>query len=125
MGRTKAFDAGLRLHATVRVVAKAAMQWEATNAGDIVGGLSALGVRFSKAVSYGNGADLRAHHFLDYAAADPQTRVVTAYSDGARHGRPLFDPLSRRAAAQPPALPPPRPGPARAGRRAGGESDRR
>ena len=71
------------------------------NAGDIVGGLSALGVRFSKAVSYGNGADLRAHHFLDYAAADPQTKVVTAYIEGVRDGRLFFDALKRCAAVKP------------------------
>ena len=71
------------------------------NAGDIVGNLSALGVRFSKAVSYGNGADLRAHHFLDYAAADPQTEVVTAYIEGVRDGRLFFDALKRCAAVKP------------------------
>ncbi len=71
------------------------------NAGDIVGSLSALGVRFSKAVSYGNGADLRAHHFLDYAASDPQTEVVTAYIEGVRDGRPFFEALRRCAAVKP------------------------
>ncbi len=71
------------------------------NAGDIVGSLTALGVRFSKAVSYGNGADLRASHFLDYAAADPQSEVVTAYIEGVRDGRAFFDALRRCAAEKP------------------------
>ena len=71
------------------------------NAGDIIGTLSGRGVRFSKAVSYGNGADLRAHDFLDYAAADPQTEVVTAYIEGVRDGRAFFDALRRCAAIKP------------------------
>jgi acyl-CoA synthetase (NDP forming) len=35
------------------------------NAGDVVHGLGRRGVRFSKGISFGNGADLRAHHFFD------------------------------------------------------------
>ena len=71
------------------------------NAGAIVQGLAARGVRFSKAVSYGNGADLRAHDFLDYAASDPQTEVVTAYIEGVRDGRRFLDALRRCAAVKP------------------------
>ena len=72
-----------------------------TNASDIVSGLGARGVRFSKAISYGNGADLRAHDFLDYAAADPQTAVVTAYIEGVQDGRAFFEALKRCAAVKP------------------------
>ena len=71
------------------------------NAGDIVGGLARRGVRFSKAVSYGNGADLDAQDFLDYAAADPQTEVVTAYIEGVKNGRAVFEALKRCAAVKP------------------------
>ena len=67
------------------------------NAGEIVSGLASRGVRFSKAVSYGNGADLRAHDFLDYAAADPETDVVAAYIEGVQDGRAFFDALKRCA----------------------------
>jgi len=67
------------------------------NAGEIVHELTTRGVRFSKVVSYGNGADLRAHHFLDYAADDPETEVVAAYIEGVQDGRLFFDALKRCA----------------------------
>jgi acyl-CoA synthetase (NDP forming) len=71
------------------------------NAGEIVYGLVSRGVRFSKAISYGNGADLRAHHFLDYAAADPESKVVAAYIEGVQDGRAFFDALKRCARVKP------------------------
>ena len=71
------------------------------NAGEIVHGLVTRGVRFSKAISYGNGADLRAHDFLDYAAADPDSEVVAAYIEGVQDGRAFFDALKRCAAVKP------------------------
>jgi acyl-CoA synthetase (NDP forming) len=71
------------------------------NAGEIVGGLVSRGVRFSKAISYGNGADLRAHDFLDYAAADPESEVIAAYIEGVQDGRAFFDALKRCAAVKP------------------------
>ena len=71
------------------------------NAGDIVGGLARRGVRFSKVVSYGNGADLDAQDFFDYAAWDPQTEVVTAYIEGVKNGRAVFEAMKRCAAVKP------------------------
>ena len=52
------------------------------NAGDIIGTLARRGVRFSKAVSYGNAADIQPQDLFDYAAEDPQTEVVIAYMEG-------------------------------------------
>ena len=72
-----------------------------TNAGEIVYGLAARGVRFSKGVSYGNGADLRAHDFLDYAASDPETQIVVAYIEGVRDGRRFLAALRRCAERKP------------------------
>jgi len=71
------------------------------NAGEIIHGLVARGIRFSKAISYGNGADLRAHDFLDYAADDPDTEVVAAYIEGVQDGRAFFDALKRCARVKP------------------------
>jgi acyl-CoA synthetase (NDP forming) len=71
------------------------------NAGEIVHSLVERGIRFSKAISYGNGADLRAHDFLDYAAADPASEVVTAYIEGVQDGRAFFDALKRCARIKP------------------------
>jgi acyl-CoA synthetase (NDP forming) len=71
------------------------------NAGDIIHGLARRGVRFSKAVSFGNGADVKAHHLLDYAARDPETKVVAAYMEGVQEGRRFFEALKRCAAVKP------------------------
>jgi len=71
------------------------------NAGEIVHELTSRGIRFSKAISYGNGADLRAHDFLDYAAEDDETEVVAAYIEGVRDGRPFFEALERCARVKP------------------------
>lgn len=71
------------------------------NAGDIVHGLARRGVRFSKGVSFGNGADVKAHHLLDYAAADPQTEVIVAYMEGVQEGRQFFQALKRAARVKP------------------------
>jgi len=71
------------------------------NAGDIVHGLARRGVRFSKGVSFGNGADVKAHHLLDYAASDPQTEVVVGYMEGVQEGRQFFEALKRCAAVKP------------------------
>ena len=71
------------------------------NASGIIRSLTPRGVRFSKAVSFGNGADLKAHDFFDYAAEDPQTEVVISYLEGVENGRDLFEALKRCAAVKP------------------------
>ena len=50
-----------------------------------------LGIRFSKAVSYGNACDLNETDYLSYFGADDQTRMVGAYIEGVRDGRRLFE----------------------------------
>ena len=71
------------------------------NAGDVVHGLAKRGVRFSKAVSFGNGADIKAHHLLNYAAQDSETEVVAAYMEGVQEGRDFFQALKKCAAVKP------------------------
>ncbi|MGE3858334.1 MAG: CoA-binding protein [Dehalococcoidia bacterium] len=71
------------------------------NAGDVVQSLARRGVRFSKVVSFGNGADLRSYDFFDYAMADEQTEVVTAYIEGVQDGRRFFEAVKRCAAVKP------------------------
>ena len=71
------------------------------NASEIVRSLAARGVRFSKVVSFGNGADLKAHDFFDYAASDPETKIVISYLEGVSHGRELFESIKRCAAVKP------------------------
>jgi hypothetical protein len=67
----------------------------------VVRDLTNRGVRFSKVVSYGNGADLRAHDFLDYAAQDEESTVVAAYIEGVQDGRKFFEALQRCARVKP------------------------
>ncbi len=59
------------------------------------------GLRFAKAVSYGNGLDLNESDFLEYFAADGETAVVGAYVEGVRDGRRFLAALKRAAAAKP------------------------
>jgi acyl-CoA synthetase (NDP forming) len=55
-------------------------------------GLSAAnhGVKISKAVSFGNAAVLDASDYLDYLAADEETRIIGMYLEGVREGRRFF-----------------------------------
>jgi acyl-CoA synthetase (NDP forming) len=59
------------------------------------------GLRFSKAVSYGNGLDLTEADFLDYFAEDAESAVVGAYIEGIRDGRRFLTALKRAAARKP------------------------
>jgi acyl-CoA synthetase (NDP forming) len=59
------------------------------------------GLRFSKAVSYGNGLDLNEADFLDYFAGDSESTVVGAYIEGVRDGRRVLAALRRAARAKP------------------------
>ena len=44
------------------------------------------GVRFSKAISFGNACDLNESDFLEYLADDPKTKVIAMYIEGLRDG---------------------------------------
>jgi len=59
------------------------------------------GLRFSKAVSYGNALDLDESDFLDYFADDPETKVIGAYVEGVRDGRRFLAALKRASRKKP------------------------
>jgi acyl-CoA synthetase (NDP forming) len=59
------------------------------------------GISFSKAVSYGNAADLDETDFLDYFARDPDTRVVAAYIEGIKRSQGLLRVLKEAAEKKP------------------------
>lgn len=59
------------------------------------------GLRFAKAVSYGNGIDLSEADFLDYFARDGESAVVGAYVEGVRDGRRFLAALKRAVARKP------------------------
>ncbi len=58
------------------------------------------GVRFSKAVCYGNGSDLNETDFLEYFGQDPDTRIIALYLEGVRSHR-FFSVLKEVAARKP------------------------
>jgi acyl-CoA synthetase (NDP forming) len=60
-----------------------------------------LGIRFSKAVSYGNACGLNETDYLSYFAEDEQTRVVAAYIEGVRDGRRFVEVARKTSLAKP------------------------
>ena len=50
-----------------------------------------MGIRFSKVVSFGNGADLRETELLQYLADDPETKVISMYIEGIKDGDAFFE----------------------------------
>ncbi len=59
------------------------------------------GLFFSKAVSFGNAADLAPSDFFSYLASDPKTAVITAYIEGVPEGRRFFETLARVSRIKP------------------------
>jgi acetyltransferase len=59
------------------------------------------GIGVSKAISCGNSAQTELADYLEYFAADPETRVVLAYLEGVRDGRRFSDALRRLTARKP------------------------
>jgi acyl-CoA synthetase (NDP forming) len=59
------------------------------------------GVRFSKAVSYGNACDVDECDLLEYFIADDETKVVAAYIEGVKDGRRFRRVLRKLSALKP------------------------
>ncbi len=68
---------------------------------DIVGLAAGRGLRFSKAISYGNALDFNECDFLEYLAQDPKTSMILMYVEGVRDGRRFFDLLRRTTPVKP------------------------
>ncbi len=49
------------------------------------------GLRFNKAISYGNAIDLSVTDFLEYAISDPKTEVILLYLEGLTDGQRFFN----------------------------------
>ena len=62
---------------------------------------SLRGVFFSKAVSYGNAADLNECDLLEYFTHDPETSIIACYIEGIRGGLRFFEVLSQAASVKP------------------------
>jgi len=71
------------------------------NAIYIVRAAGCRGVRFSKAVSYGNSLDIDAAELLEYFAEDDETRVISAYIEGMKDGQRFYQALKKACSAKP------------------------
>lgn len=60
-----------------------------------------MGIRFSKMVSFGNGADLREAELLHYLASDPETKVITMYIEGIKDGEAFFREMKAATSQKP------------------------
>jgi len=60
-----------------------------------------LGIRYSKAISFGNARDLNEADFFEYLADDPETRIITAYLEGVKQGRRFLDVVRRACRIKP------------------------
>ncbi len=69
--------------------------------GQIVGMATQKGIRFSKAISYGNALDFNECDYLEYFTQDPETKMILMYIEGVRDGRRFFRSLRKAAAAKP------------------------
>jgi len=69
--------------------------------GEIVQLAALRGIRFSKAISYGNAIDFNECDYLEYFAQDPETKMVLMYVEGVRNGKRFFETLRRTTAAKP------------------------
>ena len=59
------------------------------------------GLRFSKAISYGNALDLNECDYLDYFAGDSETEIILMYIEGVRDGRRFLNSLRDAASVKP------------------------
>lgn len=62
-----------------------------------------LGLRSSKVVSLGNQSDLTIEDFVEYFAADPETKVIGCYIEGLKRGRDFFQ-LAKQASLKKPLI---------------------
>lgn len=60
-----------------------------------------LGVRFSKMISFGNGADLREAELLNYLGDDPETKIISMYIEGIKDGDAFFREIKTAASKKP------------------------
>ncbi|MEX0781317.1 MAG: CoA-binding protein [Dehalococcoidia bacterium] len=74
------------------------------NAGEFVRYSAPRGIRCSKVISFGNGADLKAADFFDYLADDPETEIIVAYIEGIQDGPRLAQAIRKAGRAKPLAI---------------------
>ena len=68
---------------------------------EIVAMAAQRGLRFSKAISYGNALDFNECDYLEYFAQDPETRLIMMYVEGVRDGSRFFNTLRQTTMTKP------------------------
>ncbi len=68
---------------------------------ELISSASLRGIRFSKAISYGNALDLNESDYLDYFAQDPETKIILVYIEGVRNGQRFFNTLRQATSIKP------------------------
>jgi len=68
---------------------------------DIVGFSAHRGLRFSKAISYGNALDFNECDYLEHFMEDPSTKLILMYIEGLRDGSRFVRTLKRATAVKP------------------------
>jgi acyl-CoA synthetase (NDP forming) len=71
------------------------------NAVDAIYSSAVRGIRYSKAVSYGNAADVDESELLSYFADDAETEIIAAYIEGVKDGRRFLEAMRKAGAAKP------------------------
>jgi acyl-CoA synthetase (NDP forming) len=71
------------------------------NTESVIRRVVARGVRFSKAISYGNACDLNESDFLEYLAADSETEIIGLYIEGVKDGGRFRQSLRKAAEEKP------------------------
>jgi acyl-CoA synthetase (NDP forming) len=69
--------------------------------GEITADAGLRGIRFSKAISYGNALDFNESDFLEYFTQDPETEIILMYIEGLRDPRRFHRVLREAAAVKP------------------------
>ncbi len=69
--------------------------------GEITGNAAQRGLRFSKAISYGNALDFNECDYLEYFTQDPETKLILLYIEGVRDGPRFLQTLRAAASAKP------------------------
>jgi acyl-CoA synthetase (NDP forming) len=71
------------------------------NTAYLIRAFTTRGVYLSKAVSYGNAADINETELLDYFIHDSETKIISAYIEGAKNGKQFFKVLKEAARSKP------------------------
>ena len=74
-----------------------AISQSGANAINLIKDAMLRGIRFSKVISHGNACDLNESDFLEYLAADTDTKIIALYIEGVKDGKRFRQALEKAA----------------------------